>query len=74
MVPSSDIRPTEAQREIFRSNFGRNQDEWGVNTPSLSSVLCTGLHAAEYTIADEPFSGCLWGEAWSLFRDFAALD
>ncbi|CZT16407.1 uncharacterized protein RCC_02250 [Ramularia collo-cygni] len=75
LIPSNDIRPTEAQREKFRSNFGLSAEEWKASTPVLSSLLCTGLQAGEYTISGDLFScGCSWDRVWRALHKFAAED
>ncbi|SMY28929.1 unnamed protein product [Zymoseptoria tritici ST99CH_1A5] len=75
MVPSSDIQPTEAQRKVLRSNLGLRSNEWRTNTPSLSSMLRTGLQASQYAIGTDVFSSkCSWGDVWRGLYEFAAAD
>lgn len=50
VIPTEDIRLSASQRDAFKGNLGLDSTQWKSTTPSLSSMLSTGLQAGEYSI------------------------
>jgi hypothetical protein len=74
VIPSEDLCPTNAQRELFASNLRKKKaEEFTDRTPVISAVLNTGLFAAEYGVGKMGplvYDGDAWGEIWQLLNDF----
>lgn len=69
VIPSEDVRVSEAQRVVFQTNFGMKSDVWKVKTPTLSALLCTGLHAGEYGLSSGgPLAFC--EDGWKRIHKF----
>lgn len=70
IIPSLDIQPTAAQRKVFEENRAE-RGVWTAKTPTLSSLLDTGLHVGEYVVGSytPPMNSVDWDDVWTfLFR------
>ena len=72
VIPSADISPTQAQRSIFAANLTvREANKRTANSPTVSSLLNTGLFAAEYapdTAGPCEYDGNDWSTLWKLLE------
>ena len=76
-IPSEDLCPTQEQRALFLRNLDmeNNSGKFAERTPLISSLLNTGLLAADYTIYSQgPLNyhgdGADWSEVWKFFERF----
>lgn len=74
VIPSEDLLPTAAQRAIFRDNLAvnHNQGDFDNKTPTLSSLMSTGLFAADYAVGNEGVISTKaggWRALWNLLHN-----
>jgi hypothetical protein len=74
VIPSEDLCPTQAQRDLFANNLTKNKaEEFTDRTPLLSNLLTSGLFAAEYGVGcggPLTYDGHSWGQIWEFFHKF----
>ncbi|KAK3703977.1 hypothetical protein LTR37_014080 [Vermiconidia calcicola] len=81
VIPSQDLRPSDAQCETFNRNLQLDKSRGGrdENNPNLSALLCSGLLATEYGVGEGgPLayeSENVWtSEIWELLDRFSSLE
>lgn len=72
VVPSTDICPTDTQRQILKRNLHVDHvKEFGERTPLLSYLLGNGLCTSDYVVGDCGDRNLTsWPCLWQLFDDF----
>ncbi len=83
VVPSEDIGPTAAMRDLYARNLQVNKAEgFTERTPLISHVLNSGLSVADYVVGShgpmiyDRSNGTDWiaGEVWALLDRFTRLE
>lgn len=74
LIPSEDVRPTEAQRQRFARNAGLQNSQL---TANITGLLHTGRYASEYALGNggpAVWDGADWGEVWALLDSFLGVE
>jgi hypothetical protein len=72
IVPSEDFQPTVQQKAKIESNSKKLSDNWETVTPSISSMLNTGLVVTDYNLPRMPMDpACDWSSVWSFLNDLS---
>jgi hypothetical protein len=73
-IPTEDLCPTPAQRELYAKKLAeRETGDFPGRSPTISHLLTTGLSAAEYSVGHGGplvYEGPNWGAVWEFLIKF----